>query len=81
MSMNKAMEFLQQLAGIPLPPDVHLLGPVPAPMERRAGRYRTQMLLQCTSRPPAPGHQPVAGTGPHPAHRPPVPLASGCGSN
>ena len=57
-SMAKAMEFLQQLAGIPLPPGVHLLGPVPAPMERRAGRYRTQMLLQCSSRPPL--HQAIS---------------------
>ncbi|NEV60588.1 primosomal protein N' [Thiorhodococcus minor] len=30
---------------------VQLLGPVPAPMERRAGRYRAQLLLQCASRP------------------------------
>src|SRR3569833_299827 len=27
-----------------------LLGPVPAPMERRAGRYRAQLLLQATAR-------------------------------
>ena len=33
-----------QLAGI------DLLGPVPAPMERRAGRYRAQLLLQGGSR-------------------------------
>lgn len=58
MSMAKAMEFLQQLAGIPLPADVQLLGPVPAPMERRAGRYRTQMLLQCASRRPL--HQAIS---------------------
>ena len=31
-------------------PGVHLLGPVPAPMERRAGRYRQQLLLQSSSR-------------------------------
>lgn len=30
--------------------DVELLGPVPAPMERRAGRSRAQLLLQSTSR-------------------------------
>ncbi len=29
---------------------VQVLGPVPAPMERRAGRYRAQLLLQATSR-------------------------------
>ncbi|WP_435100957.1 primosomal protein N' [Arhodomonas sp. AD133] len=29
---------------------VHLLGPIPAPMERRAGRYRAQLLLQAARR-------------------------------
>lgn len=29
-----------------------LLGPVPAPMQRRAGRYRAQLLLQAASREP-----------------------------
>jgi primosomal protein N' (replication factor Y) len=29
---------------------VELLGPVPAPMERRAGRYRAQLLLQGNAR-------------------------------
>jgi primosomal protein N' (replication factor Y) len=31
---------------------IELLGPVPAPMERRAGRYRAQLLLQATARAP-----------------------------
>lgn len=31
-------------------PDVHLWGPAPAPMERRAGRYRQQLLLQSARR-------------------------------
>ncbi|QLF93195.1 primosomal protein N' [Pseudomonas sp. ABC1] len=30
---------------------IELLGPVPAPMERRAGRYRAQLLLQSNTRP------------------------------
>jgi len=30
--------------------DVRVLGPVSAPMERRAGRYRAQLLLQCRER-------------------------------
>lgn len=34
---------------------IELLGPVPAPMERRAGRYRAQLLLQANAR--APLHQ------------------------
>ncbi|MDH5344474.1 MAG: primosomal protein N' [Gammaproteobacteria bacterium] len=31
-------------------PGVRILGPVAAPMERKAGRYRAQLLLQSTSR-------------------------------
>ncbi|MGV8841775.1 MAG: primosomal protein N' [Pseudomonas sp.] len=31
---------------------LELLGPVPAPMERRAGRYRAQLLLQANARAP-----------------------------
>ncbi|SFA78937.1 primosomal protein N' [Azotobacter beijerinckii] len=31
---------------------IEVLGPVPAPMERRAGRHRAQLLLQATSRAP-----------------------------
>jgi primosomal protein N' (replication factor Y) len=31
---------------------VDILGPVPSPMERRAGRYRAQLLLQATQRRP-----------------------------
>lgn len=30
---------------------VQLFGPVPAPMEKRAGRYRAQLLVQCNHRP------------------------------
>ncbi len=33
-------------------PDVRILGPVSAPMERRAGRYRAQLLLQSRQRRP-----------------------------
>lgn len=32
--------------------DVLLMGPVPAPMERRAGRYRAQLLVQAPARAP-----------------------------
>ena len=35
--------------------EVELLGPIPAPMERRAGRFRAQLLFQATAR--APLHQ------------------------
>jgi primosomal protein N' (replication factor Y) len=31
--------------------DVSILGPAPAPMERRSGRYRAQLLFRATARP------------------------------
>ncbi|RNE93857.1 primosomal protein N' [Marichromatium sp. AB32] len=31
--------------------EVELLGPVPAPLSRRAGRHRAQLLVQCAQRP------------------------------
>ena len=34
------------------PPGVAILGPVPALMERRAGRYRAQLLVEAATRPP-----------------------------
>ncbi|HEV2322297.1 MAG TPA: primosomal protein N', partial [Gammaproteobacteria bacterium] len=33
-------------------PDTSILGPAPAPMERRAGRYRAHLLLQSSQRAP-----------------------------
>ncbi len=39
-----------QLAAAHQLPDVLLLGPVPSPMERRAGRYRAQLLIQAPQR-------------------------------
>jgi primosomal protein N' (replication factor Y) len=47
------MQFLQQARGLAeafAGKDVQLLGPVPAPMEKRAGRIRAQLLLQSASR-------------------------------
>ncbi|TVP93163.1 MAG: primosomal protein N' [Pseudomonadaceae bacterium] len=41
----ETLQSAQQLA-------VELLGPVPSPMERRAGRYRAQLLLQANQRAP-----------------------------
>jgi len=37
------------------PPGVDLMEPVPAPMERRAGRYRAQLLVQASARKPLHG--------------------------
>jgi primosomal protein N' (replication factor Y) (superfamily II helicase) len=50
-----AMQFLEEAATLArenLPKDVELWGPVPAPMERRAGRVRAQLLLQSSTRKP-----------------------------
>lgn len=44
------LEEARQLAEGLQPAGVMLLGPVPAPMERRAGRYRAQLLLQAGNR-------------------------------
>ncbi|MCK8515182.1 primosomal protein N' [Methylonatrum kenyense] len=46
--------FLEQARGLGVGlagPGLSLLGPVPAPMERRAGRFRAQLLVQCGDRP------------------------------
>ncbi|MFC6670228.1 replication restart helicase PriA [Marinobacterium aestuariivivens] len=52
---GRAEAFLSALcsqlgASRQLPADVHLLGPIPAPMEKRAGHYRAQLLLQSYNR-------------------------------
>jgi len=48
-----ATGFLQAaLACLPVVEGLEALGPVPAPMERRAGRYRAQLLLQSQERAP-----------------------------
>jgi primosomal protein N' (replication factor Y) len=50
-----AMKFLEEAAALAretLPDSVELWGPVPAPMERRAGRVRAQLLLQSRTRKP-----------------------------
>lgn len=43
-----ALEQLAQL--MPVVAGAQLLGPIPALMERKAGRYRYQLLLQCNTR-------------------------------
>ncbi len=53
VSPQQPLAFLQavcQQTALQCPPEVQLLGPVPAPMEKRAGRYRAHLLLQSTSR-------------------------------
>ena len=48
-----AQAFLQQVAELAdsiAHPGIDLFGPLPAPMERRAGRYRYQLMLQSDAR-------------------------------
>ena len=52
-SREAPQAFLQSaLALAPVDPRVERLGPYPAPMERRAGRYRAQVMLQADARGP-----------------------------
>lgn len=47
------MDFLRQARALAEPwrgERIELLGPAPAPMERRAGRYRAQLLVECEAR-------------------------------
>jgi primosomal protein N' (replication factor Y) (superfamily II helicase) len=47
-----AMRFLAACrAALSAPPELLVLGPAPAPMEKRGGRWRAQLLLQCAARP------------------------------
>ncbi len=50
-----AHAFLREVATVAQryhTPEVDILGPVPSPMEKRAGRYRAQLLLQSSTRSP-----------------------------
>lgn len=52
---NAAQTFLKQAveyAKKPVKNDVEIFGPLPAPMERRAGRFRYQLMLQSARRKP-----------------------------
>lgn len=47
-----AITFLQQARQLMAPPDgMMVLGPIPAPMQRKQGRYRAHLLLQSQNRP------------------------------
>ncbi len=49
---QQAMAFLAALRGtVEFPTGVTVLGPAPAPMEKRGGRWRAQLLLQSAARP------------------------------
>lgn len=44
------LAFLQKVKGLILNPSILALGPMPALMEKKAGRFRSQLLLQSNSR-------------------------------
>jgi primosomal protein N' (replication factor Y) len=45
-----AEEFLTTAKQLATTPELQILGPIPAPMSKRAGRYRAQLLLQAPQR-------------------------------
>jgi primosomal protein N' (replication factor Y) len=48
---EQPQSFLTEAAALAdVPRGVHLLGPIAAPMEKRAGRFRAQLLVQCEQR-------------------------------
>ena len=48
--LEEALQQAEQLVAQHQLDELDLLGPVPSPMERRAGRYRAQLLLQAAQR-------------------------------
>jgi primosomal protein N' (replication factor Y) len=46
------LDELRKVADLHAGSELRVLGPVSSPMERRAGRYRAQILLQCRQRQP-----------------------------
>lgn len=51
-NLHTAEHFLQKIKTLlALPPSIQLLGPIPAPMPRRAGYHRAQLLVQAKHRP------------------------------
>lgn len=52
-TLDTALDFLQAARdSVPSPANVESWGPVPAPMTRRAGRFRAQLMLHATERKP-----------------------------
>lgn len=51
--MQHATTFLQQIKNLPgnVSEHIRILGPIPAPMPRRAGKHRVQLLIQSQHRP------------------------------
>lgn len=50
LNAGAALDFLRAIAGLFAQESIEVLGPIPAPMERRANRHRAQLLLRSRSR-------------------------------
>lgn len=51
LSKSLPLEFLGEIADkVPPHDSVNLLGPVPSPMEKRAGKHRAQLLVSSSNR-------------------------------
>ena len=50
MNKEQPLQFLRAVKNACATNNAQLLGPIPAPMERRAGRYRAQLLIQSNDR-------------------------------
>ncbi|MCB1837850.1 MAG: primosomal protein N', partial [Alcanivoracaceae bacterium] len=50
-----SQQLLDDLASVAVDPRVQILGPIPAPLERRQGRFRFQLLLRADHRAPLHG--------------------------
>ncbi|MBF0266662.1 MAG: primosomal protein N' [Gammaproteobacteria bacterium] len=48
--LNQCLAIAQQLLSNQTQESIQIIGPVPAPMQRKAGRFRSQVLVQCDHR-------------------------------
>jgi primosomal protein N' (replication factor Y) (superfamily II helicase) len=51
LDMLKAQQLLEQAAIILAAPDISIIGPLPAPIEKRAGKFRYQLIIQAPDKP------------------------------
>lgn len=55
LKAGDSQQLLDDLANVAVDPRVQVLGPIPAPLERRQGRFRFQLLLRADHRAPLHG--------------------------
>src|SRR5690606_39527255 len=71
LKAGDSQQLLDDLANVAVAPRVQVLGPIPAPLERRQGRFRFQLLLRADHRAPLHGaiEQLLAALEQHPLAR------------